>query len=270
MTPNGQLASIALGSLEGLEVKDYIVCAGARNAPLVTSLLSGGEAKGLRVWHHFDERAAAFFALGLAKKNGEPVAVLTTSGTAVAELLPAVIEADYSGIPLVLVTADRPTRFRGSGAPQAIEQPGIFGPYAFEAELEELRDWPGDAPLHMNLCFEEPGVEDRIADWGKIEVPVPEPCGTGAALADVTNFCSKAERLVVLLGELDESVRPAVGQFLEKSGAPVWAEATSGLREQAELQILDEVQIAELEPTHVLRIGGVPSLRYLSISSVDV
>jgi len=265
MTPNGQLAAATLGLLEGLGVKNYIVCAGARNAPLVTSLLAGGETKGLSVWHHFDERAAAFFALGLAKRNGEPTAVLTTSGTAAAELLPAAIEAYYSGIPLVLVTADRPERFRGSGAPQAIEQVGIFGPYALESDLDGTGEWTRDEPLHFNLCFEEPSPDDRITEWGKVKLPEPEPCRASSALAAGSDFCRDAERAVVLLGELEEGGRSLVEGFLGKLRAPIWSESTSGLREceaLADLLVRDEEQIAKYAPTHVLRIGGVPSLRY--------
>src|SRR5690606_9812739 len=123
------LAGAALGHLVGLGVRDVVVCAGARNVPLVGSLLAGRRETGLRVRHHFDERTAAFFALGLAKRHRAPVAVVTTSGTAAAELLSAAVEAHYSGLPLVLVTADRPATYRGSGAPQAIEQAGLFGPY---------------------------------------------------------------------------------------------------------------------------------------------
>lgn len=258
MTENARIAADALGRLEGLGVRNYIVCAGARNAPLVTSLLAGREAKGLRLWHHFDERAASFFALGLAKRRGEPVAVVTTSGTAVAELLPAAVEAYYSGVPLVLVTADRPERFRGSGAPQAIEQEGIFGDYA----ATEIENWRRDEPLHWNLCFEEPCVDDRITTWQKIETPEPEPGRAGASPAAVSDFVNDADRLVVLLGELDQEFRPQVETFLEKVGVPVWAEATSGLRESEMLAVIDESQVSEADPTHILRIGGVPSLRF--------
>jgi 2-succinyl-5-enolpyruvyl-6-hydroxy-3-cyclohexene-1-carboxylate synthase len=127
-------------------VTDFCVCGGSRNAPLLAVL---GDAP--NVFPFVDERSAAFFALGRVKRDGKPVAVITTSGTAAAELLPATIEAFYSGAPLVLITADRPARFRGTGAPQAIEQIGLFGAYA-ETAVEK---WSGRAPLHINVEFEE-------------------------------------------------------------------------------------------------------------------
>ena len=104
-------------------VEDFCVCAGARNAPLVKAL---HHAQGIHVYNFFDERSAAFFALGVAKRKKAPAVVVTTSGTAVAELLPAVVEAHYSGVPLVLLTADRPPQYRHSGAPQSIKQIGFF------------------------------------------------------------------------------------------------------------------------------------------------
>jgi 2-succinyl-5-enolpyruvyl-6-hydroxy-3-cyclohexene-1-carboxylate synthase len=85
------------------------------------------------------------------KRDGKPVAVITTSGTAAAELLPATIEAYYSGAPLVLITADRPARLRGTGAPQAIEQIGLFGVYA----ATDIDRWDGHVPLHINVEFDE-------------------------------------------------------------------------------------------------------------------
>lgn len=131
-------------------VADFCVCAGSRNAPLLAAL------KDERVFSFVDERSAAFFAVGRMKLHGQPAAVVTTSGTAVAELLPAAIEAHYSGLPLVLITADRPARYRGTGAPQAIEQVGLFGSYA---EVE-LASWSGARPLHLNIEFDEPLIDE--------------------------------------------------------------------------------------------------------------
>lgn len=275
MTPNATLAGAVLGRIAGLGVGDFVVCAGARNVPLVSSLLARCQDHGLRVWHHFDERAAAFFALGLAKGSGKPVAVLTTSGTAVAELLPAAIEAFYSGVPLVLVTADRPAEFRGSGAPQAIEQAGIFGPYAMAldistpGDLAALGDWTVEAPLHLNVCFDEPRPGDRDASW-KPESPVaervnvpgerPNDADSGSVAASATAFCEERAGLLVLLGELPSTWRDVVENFLVSLGAPVWAESSSGLRESQALAGLLRYGEPAL-PKKVLRLGGVPSLR---------
>jgi 2-succinyl-5-enolpyruvyl-6-hydroxy-3-cyclohexene-1-carboxylate synthase len=133
-----------------LGVEDFVVCGGSRNAPLIVALA------GARTFSFVDERSAAFFALGRCKRDDNPVAVVTTSGTAVAELLPATIEAYYSGAPLVLITADRPARFRGSGAPQTIEQVGIFGPYA----ATTIENWGRRQPLHLNVEFDEPLIDE--------------------------------------------------------------------------------------------------------------
>jgi len=128
----------------------FVVCGGSRNAPIAAAL-------GDRTAYTFiDERSAAFFALGRIKRDGKPAAVITTSGTAVAELLPATIEAFYSGAPLILITADRPARFRGTGAPQTIEQSGIFGMYA----AGDIAQWSGAMPLHINIEFDEPLIDE--------------------------------------------------------------------------------------------------------------
>lgn len=268
MTKNGKLAGRILGCLSGLGIETFVVCAGARNAPLVTSLLGcDSELRGT-IHHCFDERTASFFALGLAKKTERPVAILTTSGTAVAELLPSAVEAYYSGIPLVFVSADRPESYRGSGAPQAIEQKGIFGPYAPTAfdvtddvSLDELASWNRSEPLHLNVCFEEPKPADAITAWEPISIPTPKLTDVDAG--GVTAFLERGKTLVIL-GELPAPWQAGVEQLLRGAGAPVWAEATSGLRESSALQaqmLSSEKAISSLSFDRVLRIGGVPSLR---------
>ena len=130
-------------------VTDFCVCGGSRNGPLL-AVVSG------TVYTFVDERSAAFFALGRIKRDDRPVAVITTSGTAAAELLPATIEAYYSGAPLVLITADRPARFRGTAAPQSIEQVGLFGAYA----ATDFERWDRRKPLHINIEFDEPLIDE--------------------------------------------------------------------------------------------------------------
>jgi len=272
MTGNAILASETLGHLTGLGVEAFVICAGARNAPLVTTLLHSAGEKGCHVWSHFDERTAAFFAMGLARRSARPVAVMTTSGTAVAELLPAVIESFYSGIPLVLVTADRPAHFRGSGAPQAIEQVGLFGQYAPTAldvssveELGGIAAWNGKTPLHLNVCFDEPTADDRAAGWERRELSLFRSDSDSSADEALTAFCQNTERPLVLLGSLDESWRAGVERFLKMTGLPFWAEGSSGLRECQALKdqrLGSEFRISELKPGGILRIGGVPSCRF--------
>lgn len=146
---NVHRAARLIDDVRAAGVTDVCVCAGSRNSPLLVVL---GARDDVRLFSFVDERSAAFFAIGRAKALDAPVAIVTTSGTAVAEMLPAAIEAYYSGIALVLITADRPARFRGTGAPQAIEQEGIFGVYA-ETSLET---WTKSRPLHLNIEFDEP------------------------------------------------------------------------------------------------------------------
>ena len=141
---NVDVARQLLDQVRSLGVEDFCVCSGSRNAPLIAAVD--------RAYSFVDERSAGFFAVGRAKRDEKPVAVITTSGTAVAELLPAAVEAYYSGVPLVLITADRPARYRGTGAPQAIEQESIFGVYA----ARSVGEWNRRMPLHINIEFDEP------------------------------------------------------------------------------------------------------------------
>lgn len=135
--------------VRGAGVTDFCICGGSRNAPLI-AVVTGN------LYTFVDERSAAFFALGRIKRDERPVAVITTSGTAAAELLPAAVEAYYSGAPLVLITADRPARFRGTAAPQSIEQIGLFGVYA----ATDFDRWNRRMPLHINVEFDEPLIDE--------------------------------------------------------------------------------------------------------------
>ena len=149
---NLERARRLVSELREAGVSDFCVCAGSRNSPLL-AVLGSSDAQ---LYSFVDERSAAFFALGRAKRDRRPVAVITTSGTAVAELLPAAVEAFYSAIPLLLVTADRPERYRGTGAPQCIDQLGIFGTYA----ATDLAAWDRKQPLHVNIEFDEPLIDE--------------------------------------------------------------------------------------------------------------
>ncbi|NUR81284.1 MAG: 2-succinyl-5-enolpyruvyl-6-hydroxy-3-cyclohexene-1-carboxylic-acid synthase, partial [Dermatophilaceae bacterium] len=111
-------------------IRDVVLAPGSRSAPLALTLDAADRAGDLRLHVRVDERSAAFLALGLATGSRRPVAVVTTSGTAVGNLLPAVMEAHHTGRRLLVVSADRPDRLRGTGANQTTQQAGIFGVFA--------------------------------------------------------------------------------------------------------------------------------------------
>lgn len=260
------LAQCCLGG-----ICEWVVCPGARNMALLQVLAA---AEDLVKWTHFDERAAAFFALGRIQDMGLPVAVVTTSGTAAAELLPAVVEAYYQRRPLLLLTADRPAPYRGSGAPQAIEQTDLFGIYAPTIDLETpetlpediLEDWDYCSPLHINVCLPDP---DPAWSPGPCDLYPAEPPeenefrGSLADLAQALRF--KARRgLVLMIGGLDPTEQTPALWLANELKAPVVADATSGIREElAQLALRDaDALLKERPPAVLLRLGDVPVSRF--------
>ena len=127
VNPSTELGRGVVQALINAGVQHVVVAPGSRNAPISYALAQAAAAKLLTVHVRIDEREAGFLALGLAKGSGIPAAVVVTSGSAVANLLPAIVEAHYSSVPVIAITADRPASVRGHGAPQTIEQVGIFG-----------------------------------------------------------------------------------------------------------------------------------------------
>jgi len=157
-------------------IRHAVVAPGSRSAPLALAL---GVHPALRVWSQIDERVAGFFALGLAKADRRAVAIACTSGSAAANLFPAVVEAFHAGVPLVVLTADRPPELRDCGAPQTIDQVRLFGTHArwfadvgpLGADAASLRHartvacravaaahGPPAGPVHLNLPLREPLV----------------------------------------------------------------------------------------------------------------
>ena len=265
---NLRRAAAWLRALAEAGVAEVCACSGARSAPLL-SLLE--KCTGFLVHRFFEERSAAFFALGRIRATRRPAAVVTTSGTAAAELLPAAVEAYYEGRPLLLVTADRPARFRGTGAPQCIEQPGLFGIYAPTIADDEgeappaLEGWDRRGPAHLNLRFDEPLLPGEIPSLriqpASLSLPEPPEADPG----EVEEALAGLERPLVILGALEEEDRPAVREFLLALGAPVYAEAESGLREDPALANLllrgGEAFVSRVKRHGVLRVGSVPTLR---------
>lgn len=267
---NQELSKKILEALASQGVTEFCVCAGNRNSPIIVSLEAS---QGIKVFSFVDERSAAFFAIGrIHALGGKPVAVVMTSGTAVAECLPAVIEAYYQSLPLIIVSADRPRHYRGSGAPQAIEQFGIFGLYApVRADVEytddpiEFPPTPLAVPAHINVSFGEPLLSDNVEglDFSKQKI-APQP-------SDPLNWTQgiQPDKPLVIVGALTPSERPLVEDFLVRSQTAVWAESLSGLRGSSKIaNLLLRSGDALLRQClmdgifkSVLRIGGVPTTR---------
>ncbi|MFI5067314.1 MAG: thiamine pyrophosphate-binding protein, partial [Streptosporangiales bacterium] len=125
MNPSTAFATVLADELIRCGLREAVLAPGSRSAPLAMALWARRDAVRLHV--RVDERTAAFLALGLAKAGGRPAAVLCTSGTAAASFHPAVVEADESAVPLLVLTADRPPELRGTGASQAIDQLRLYG-----------------------------------------------------------------------------------------------------------------------------------------------
>jgi 2-succinyl-5-enolpyruvyl-6-hydroxy-3-cyclohexene-1-carboxylate synthase len=268
---NMDLVAALLEQLHRQGVREVVLCAGARNAPFVAWLAGQKPVGTFETYSFFEERSAGFFALGRALATARPVAVITTSGTAVAELLPAVIEADYQGVPLVLLTADRPSEYRGSGSPQTINQVGLFSHYVenawdIEGELPAALEIAAHRPTHLNVCFDEPLIDGEItqAHWNSsdsrersaLRAPIgPEGSGHGVS----------ARRPLILLGALPKGSRLAVLRWLLEAKAPVYAEAQSGLRGHSDLEPYEvrggPPSLRRLNYDGVIRIGGVPTVR---------
>ncbi len=265
---NARIIRSTLTALARMGVAEVCVAAGARNAPLITALMA---CEGVKIWSFFEERSAAFFALGRIQADRQPVAVLTTSGTAAAELLPAVIEAYYQGLPLVLVTADRPRRYRGSGAPQAIEQKDLFGPYVsacLDLEGGSHLSWPTrlDArPLHINLCLDEPlDTTQEGIDFLVHHQPHPAKAGKPPP------YLLSGEATVIIVSGLHPADARELAPVLASLGLPVIAELTSNLwGTWPDRPVIDHLLLPASESTfrcmkiaQVIRIGGIPSSRW--------
>jgi 2-succinyl-5-enolpyruvyl-6-hydroxy-3-cyclohexene-1-carboxylate synthase len=266
---------------------------GSRNTPLVLSLV---REPGLRCFSHIDERCAGFFAVGAAKASGRPVAVTCTSGTASAELAPAVVEAHWARVPLIVLTADRPAQLRDVGAGQAIDQLKLYGDAAkwfCEVELPPVLDaaamrwvrqlacrayWtalegrPG--PVHLNLPLREPLILD--GPLGE-ETEFPgRPGGRpwvarGRAGARPAPACALPARTVVVAGrvEHDDALEHAAAALAESMGLPLLADALSATRAAPtaiatyDLLLRDPELAARLAPELVLRVGDLPTSKPL-------
>ena len=272
---------------------------GSRSTPIVLSLVREPR---IRCWSHIDERCSGFFAVGAAKASGRPVAVTCTSGTATANLAPAVIEAQQARVPMIVLTADRPPELRDVGAGQTIDQVKLYGDavkWFVEVGVHDATDdrlrwiralacrafWtsvegrPG--PVHLNFPLREPLILSsplQDDDSGRPDgrpwvrrVPVtPPPAGALTALPG---------RGIVVAGrhERDRWLGAAAARFAERAGYPLLADPLSGARHgpaaiaHYDVILRDERFAHEMQPELVIRIGDLPTSKPLRtwLASLD-
>jgi 2-succinyl-5-enolpyruvyl-6-hydroxy-3-cyclohexene-1-carboxylate synthase len=222
-----------LAELIRLGVREVVVCPGSRSQALALAAAEFERAGVLRLRVRADERSAGFLALGLARASGIPVVIVTTSGTAVANLHPAVLEASHSGVPLIVVTADRPEELRGIGANQATVQPGIFGSavrrdwdVAAPASAEGASDLAAEVleglagPVHVNLALRDPLS-------GSVSIPDVAP-GEWSPSAPGAAVALEPGSLTVVVAGTGAGERAE--EVARELGAPLLAEVTSGAR----------------------------------------
>ncbi|GAA4192089.1 2-succinyl-5-enolpyruvyl-6-hydroxy-3-cyclohexene- 1-carboxylic-acid synthase [Microbacterium oryzae] len=248
-SPASEAAWALLSELVAQGVTHVIVSPGSRSQALALAAARLEREGRIRLHVRIDERVAGFTALGIGRELGVPAALICTSGTAVANLLPAALEAHHSGVPLLLLTADRPPELRGIGANQTMRQPGLFDAitrFAVDAETptgaagegERMAELASSAfahavgaageapagPVHLNLPYREPlagampAAEARDAD---------APAAQTTALARPATAIPRGPRTVVVAGA---DAGPAAEQIAHEGGWPLIAEIVSGAR----------------------------------------
>jgi len=301
--PDPQFAGVEafMSELARAGVQHVCVMPGARSTPLA---LSVARHSGLRGWSHVDERSGSFFALGIAKATRRPVAVVCTSGTAAANLLPAAVEAFYAHVPLLLLTADRPPELRDCGAGQTIDQIKLFGSHvkwftevgSAEAGQHYFRTLACAAvararanpagPVHLNFPFREPlmprvaaaaespGELDAVAARTMMHAAIASP--TPASVRALADTLAANPRGLIVCGPQDaeSDLAGAVAQLAAVSGYPILADPTSQLRtgqhdtsmviDTYDALLRDDAFARRHVPDLVLRFGPMPASKALA------
>ncbi|MGH8775383.1 MAG: 2-succinyl-5-enolpyruvyl-6-hydroxy-3-cyclohexene-1-carboxylic-acid synthase [Jiangellaceae bacterium] len=289
MNPSTALARVLVDEMVRNGVRDVVLSPGSRNAPLAFALHAADSAGRLRLQVRIDERGAGYLALGLAKVRGI-AAVVTTSGTAVANLHPAVLEAHHAGVALLLLTADRPEELRGVGANQTVDQVGIFGRsvrlfHEFTAPSDrtgQVAYWrstlsracvvargsvSGDpGPVHLNVSLREPLAPDgAVGAWpesvdGRADGG-PWTLAETIAPPEGPSTIGAVPRTLVVVGDAPLSAVAAAGFAARRNGWPVVAEpaARGGAGRNAvpcgPLLLVAAAWVAANRPDRVLAVG---------------
>lgn len=290
---NAWCARLIAESLNDFDTAAVVTCPGNRNAPLLFALK---QVFAERCYSHIDERSAAFMALAMARASGRPAVVCMTSGTAVANCLPALCEAHASHVPLIVLSADRPDALHDSGAPQCMRQQHIFKPFvadslhlslstidstSMELALMQIQsamllctETPG-APVHINICFDDPLPPVTDDEWQQPAEPQlkalePTPQLHSSALPEqLRNAVNGAQHGLIVCGPDAPLSIEQVNALSQTSGFPVIADACSGKRHPAVTHVISNADLLVQGPLGqtscdvLIRVGAAPLNRPL-------
>src|SRR3954454_23751155 len=286
VNPSTAVATVLVDELIRGGVREAVLAPGSRSAPLAFALHAADAEGRLRLHVRIDERSAGFLALGLAKVSRRPVPVVTTSGTAAANLHPAVLEASEAGVPLIVLTADRPPELRGVGANQTIDQIKLYGDAvrffhevgAPEDRLGQNAYWRGmvcraataatgtltrdPGPVHLNLALREPLVPE-VPDGGQWPEPLSgRPGGLqwtdspALGLAPATALEKLGDTLVVV-GDCAPALGDETVLMAESFGWPIVSEPRANAKHGPNAMRLGHLLVdrPDLRPSHVVVVG---------------
>ena len=280
---NISLSNIITDILKNYNISDVCICPGSRNTPLVLSFTNK---KDFKCTSYIDERAAGFFTLGISKASSKPSVILTTSGTAVANLLPSIIEADLSKTPMIAITADRPKSLLNTGENQTIKQDNIFKNFvrgSVHIDLSEdtsidniyrqidstIRKAVGTigknppGPIHLNISFDEPLVDQETS----YELNIEEVTSN----AHYDNFMFPLCKYpLIVCGQLnDNSQNELILGLSEKLNCPILADSLSQLRFNTKHSHIfsyydSYIQKLTIKPDYIIRFGTKPLSKKLN------
>ena len=295
--PADRTVHALLQSLYQNGVRHFVIAPGSRNTPITIAATSPGSP--FKVWLHLDERSAGYFALGIARQTGEPVALACTSGTAAANFLPAAVEARLSRVPLIFLTADRPPEARDLGTAQTVDQVGIFSthvkwavdlPVADAGAIADLERYAAATgaraaavsceapagPVHLNIPFREPLV-DADSETLPFDLDTPEVRRAVAApavptpndIARVASVVSGRRGVIVCGPESTGLPAAAIAALAKVLGWPIIADPLSGMRagHHALDAVIDRADVLARErtftepatPEVTIRFGAQPT-----------
>jgi 2-succinyl-5-enolpyruvyl-6-hydroxy-3-cyclohexene-1-carboxylate synthase len=282
-------------------VVDAVVSPGSRSTPLAYVM---AEHPNMKVWMNIDERSAAFFALGIAKEKKKPVVLLCTSGTAAANYFPAIVEARISRVPLIVLTADRPHELRDVGAPQAIDQIGLYGKHAkwfvempvpehTEEMMRFVRNMAARTAatamqnpagvVHLNFPFREPliPVFDEMENYfssadSRVMIENGYSQLSQKKCEELAVTIQNAKKGIIVCGQIEQDgFTEAILAFAEKVSFPILADPLSQLRcglhdksyliDSYDTFLRNETVINELQPDLVIRFGAMPVSKHLTL-----